>query len=429
MNVLDVLNSPWALTPEALDTIREIYYARIEGRETDWLREHRAEAEARGIGGVRGSGGEDPPYQNVNGVAVVPLQGVIAQRMNLFSAISGGTSSQLFAQAVRMAAEDPMVDAIVLSIDSPGGTVAGTPEAAAAVRAAREVKPVASWTDNQMASAAYWIGSAANEVYISSGVTTVGSIGVVATHKDISGAEAQRGVKTTEIVAGKYKRIASNYEPLSDAGKASIQEYVNYLYSVFVGQVAENRGASIEKVLTKMADGRAFTGSQAVDAGLADGVATLDEVMAKVRDKAAERRATTQREKFAMLTAEQVRNEHAAVARELEQAGAAAERTRIRAIQDAALPGHEALVATLIESGVSAGDAALQIMAAEKAKVTAAGTGRSADAQRPVDHAAPKTEQAAELTREQKAAKASEHAAANKVDFVTAYQQLFPGER
>ena len=83
-------------------------------------------------------------------------------------------------------------------------------------------------------------------------------------------------MKTTEIFAGKYKRIASSHHPFTEAGQQYIQDMVDYLYSVFVGEVANQRGTDTETVFKNMADGRVFIGQQAVSAGLVDGVATLD---------------------------------------------------------------------------------------------------------------------------------------------------------
>ena len=100
-------------------------------------------------------------------------------------------------------------------------------------------------------------------------------------HVDISGAEKQAGVKTTEITAGKYKRVASQYGPLTEDGRSDIQSKVDYIYSVFVDDVARNRGVDAAMVVKNMADGRVFIGRQAVDAGLVDGVATLEEIVAR----------------------------------------------------------------------------------------------------------------------------------------------------
>jgi signal peptide peptidase SppA len=218
-----------------------------------------------------------------DGVAILPIDGVIAKRMNMFTQISGGTSTQLAAQALQQAINDPAVHSIVLSIDSPGGTVDGTQALANAVLKARDSgKAIVTLGDGCMCSAAYWIGSAAQAVYIADSTTQVGSIGVVASHIDVSGAQASQGVKTTEISAGKYKRIASQYGPLTKDGRQSIQDNLDYTYSLFVNAVAKNRNVSGATVLANMADGRVFTGKQAIDAGLVDGIETLDSLISRL---------------------------------------------------------------------------------------------------------------------------------------------------
>jgi len=198
--------------------------------------------------------------------------------MNMFSKISGGVSTELIGRDFTQAMNDPNVKSIVFYIDSPGGSVDGTQELARMVMSARGKKEVVAYTDGMMASASYWIGSAADKVYISGDTTQVGSIGVVAQHVDVSKAEEKMGVKTTEIVAGKYKRVASQYGPLTEEGKSALQEAVDYIYSAFVNDVAMFRGVSVEKALS-MADGKVFMGKQAIDAGLADGVKSLPDLI------------------------------------------------------------------------------------------------------------------------------------------------------
>jgi capsid assembly protease len=274
MNVLDVINAPWAIMPAKLLEIQRVYLDRSSG-----LQQSIAAIEAS-----RGAplDNQRKPYTVTDGVAVIALDGIIAKRMNLFTQISGGTSSELAGQDLRSALADPSVKSIILSIDSPGGTVDGTQALSDQVRAARQVKPIVTLASGVMASAAYWIGSAAQAVYIAEGTTITGSIGVVASHVDVSQAEAREGVKTTEIYAGKFKRIASTYSPLTDAGRQAIQDQVDYTYSLFVGDVAKNRGTSIEAVLQKMADGKIFIGQQGLEAGLVDGVTTLEALIAKL---------------------------------------------------------------------------------------------------------------------------------------------------
>lgn len=282
MNVADIVSSPWAITPAMFSEIQAIYARHARGERVDLatLEERAGKKFANGRSDLRVE----------NGVAIVALQGVLAKRMNLFMQISGGTSTQIAGDQLAAAAADPSVHTILLHIDSPGGTVDGTEELANQVAAARSRKRVIALADGSMMSAAYWIGSAADRVLISSGTTLTGSIGVVATHIDVSKREEMMGVKTTEITAGKYKRIASEHEPLSKDGRAYLQSHVDALYSVFVDAVAKNRGRSVEQILEKMADGRTFVGRQAIDAGLVDGVASFGEIL---RGSFTERSATS----------------------------------------------------------------------------------------------------------------------------------------
>lgn len=274
MKVIDVLDSPWAIIPEKLAEIREIYATHLRGEKIDI-----AAVEAR-IGKPLNNGHEG--YSVSGGTAIIPIDGVISKKMNLFTQISGGASTQLIQQDLAEAMDDPEVHSILLAIDSPGGTVDGTQALADQVFAARGKKPIVALADGMMASAAYWIGSAADEVYTSGDTTAVGSIGVVAQHTDYSQREHAAGIKVTEIAAGKYKRIVSDHEPLSVEGRASIQEKVDHLYSVFVENVARHRGVDPEKVAGKMADGKLFLGKQAVKVGLVDGVSTQAAIVARL---------------------------------------------------------------------------------------------------------------------------------------------------
>lgn len=406
--LLDLLTAPWAIVPEKLLDIQAIYAAHLRGERSD-------------IAAIEAAAGKqlenDPQgYTVEDGVAVVPLVGVIAKRANLFQQISGGASHQLFARDMRAALADPNVSAILVEIDSPGGTADGTQLAAQAVAAARGVKPVAALADGTMASAAYWIGAWADEVFAVDTTTQLGSIGVVATHVDVSRAEQMLGRKTTEIVAGQYKRIASAYAPLSEAGRASLQQTVDDLYGIFVQQVADARNRSVETVLASMADGRMFMGQQAVAAGLADGVASRDDILNALRKRAQRgdrsyfnpypqntpvRHPPRGQKTAALLTgsisAAQIAAarkdspmadstmtvnvevtpatiagaftaEHPAAAAVLRAEGAAAERQRIADVRAQSLSGHEALIERLAMDGKTTGpEAAVAVLNAERA--------------------------------------------------------------
>jgi len=272
MRILDVLNSPWAIVPAKLSEITEIYATHLRGEKID------VKALEAKLGQPLAN--EQRDYEIIDGVAVIGVEGVLAKRMNLFSQISGGASTELIGRDLRAALADSRVHAILLNVDSPGGAVDGTQTLADAVYNARGVKPVVAFADGMMASAAYWIGSAAQEIYISGDTVMSGSIGVAMQHVDYSRYEEKVGIKTTDIYAGKYKRIASSSAPLSEEGRATLQTMVDQLYTVFVDNVARNRGTDTETVLKDMADGRLFVGRAAIDAGLVDGVSTFDALIA-----------------------------------------------------------------------------------------------------------------------------------------------------
>lgn len=396
MNITDVLTAPWAIEPGKLLELQAIYSAHVRGEKIDI-----AAVEQR-LG--RPLANDQRNYEIVDGVAIIPIEGVVAKKMNMFSQISGGASSQLARASLDQANSDPAVHSIILSIDSPGGTVDGTQILADAIRASRDGKPTVTLGGGTMASAAYWFGCAASAVYIADSTTSVGSIGIVASHVDVSGAEAARGVKTTEISAGKYKRVASQYGPLSDDGRQSIQDQLDYMYSLFVGSVAANRGASVDVVLRDMAEGRIFIGQQAVDAGLVDGIITLDALVAKLnQERSPSGRAPTPHRagparspnpsttpKGSSMNREEIEAQHPALAAELRAEGAASERARIQAVEGQTIAGHEALIASMKFDGKStAGDAAMAVLAAEQQSRAAHVAAAKNEAPTPVPLAAP----------------------------------------
>jgi ClpP class serine protease len=267
----------------------------------------------------------------------------------------------------------------------------------------------------------------------------VGSIGVVASHKDISGAEDKAGIKTTEIYAGQFKRIASSYAPLTDSGRQSIQDQVDYTYSLFVSAVASQRGVSEEKVLKSMADGRVFQGQQAIDAGLVDGVSTLDALVAQLnsdrpggqstQSRAGVAQPTQTKPKGQAMNADEIASAHPEAAAALRAQGADAERARIQAVDGQAIPGHEALIKTLMFDGTSgAGEAAVAVLAAEKQTRSAMATALAKDAPTPLPAAAAPSVTVsanAEPSRAELHEKTVAHMAANPTaDYVTAFKAV-----
>ena len=198
--VAECLATPWALMPERLHALASVVTRWSVGNaaDPDTLKQIEIDRVAREI--RRASSAAPSP----GGIAVLPLYGVITQRGNMVDAVSGPgmTSTQQFSAALRELVADKSVSQILIDIDSPGGSVYGVGELADEIIAARAQKPVVAIANSLAASAAYWIGCAANEFYVTPG-GEVGSIGVWQAHQDFSRALDEAGVTTTLISAGK----------------------------------------------------------------------------------------------------------------------------------------------------------------------------------------------------------------------------------
>jgi signal peptide peptidase SppA len=272
-NVLKfVAEHPWAILPATLDVIVEVLTLRAEGRMfTD------EEIQAR----IGAAAPTRSVARSVGTVAVLPLYGVIAPRMNAMTQMSGGTSVQAFIASLRQAIESPDVSAVVIHADTPGGSVFGIEEGAAAIRDARGPKPIIAVADSLAASAGYWLVSQADEI-IASPSSQLGSIGVMAVHVDTSAAEEKAGIKTNIITTAKFKAEAAPGLPLSDEARQALQDMAGGYHRAFVADVARGRGVSRAAVESGFGEGRLMAAADAVRAGLADGVGTLDQVIARL---------------------------------------------------------------------------------------------------------------------------------------------------
>lgn len=265
-----VFETPWAITEAKYRAICALIETRAAGL-------HIPQAE---IDAVRAAA-PAPSRPGGGAVAVIPVFGVLAQRLNLMSEMSGGTSTEMLAASLRQALADETVGSIVLNIDSPGGSVYGVAELADIVYSARGQKPVVAVANSLAASAAYWLASQADEVVVTpSG--QAGSIGVFACHFDESGAYAQEGIVPTLISAGRYKTEGNAYEPLTDEARQSIQAEVNYYYDMFTAAVARGRGVKAAEVRAGFGEGRVVNARDAVRLGMADRVATLDDTIQRL---------------------------------------------------------------------------------------------------------------------------------------------------
>ncbi|WP_279483417.1 S49 family peptidase [Aureimonas sp. SK2] len=268
--LLAVASEIWAMQPEKLEAMIAFLALQAEGAKFD-----AAEIEAR----ISPQMSSDVARRE-GAVAILPLRGVVANRMNMFSSISGGTSNEAFGAAMREAVADDRVNAIVLDVDSPGGTVQGTEELSSLIHSLRGQKPIVAQVNATAASAAYWIASAADEVVMTP-TGWVGSIGAMTVHDDISAALERAGVKRTVIKSAEGKNEAPPHLPLSDEARAQLEAQCAFFDKMFVDRVASNRGVSTAVVRSDFGKGRMVIGADAVRAGMADRIATMDETLAR----------------------------------------------------------------------------------------------------------------------------------------------------
>jgi len=222
------------------------------------------------------------PSPPASGVAVVPITGDIHFRSDLFDELFGIESSvQTITSRFRQALASADVEAIVLAVDSPGGTVDGVDELAAEIRAARGTKPIIAQAAPLMASAAFWLASAADEI-VAMPSSRIGSVGVVMIHQEISRMAEADGVTTTIIRSNPDKLGVSRFEPLSEDAKAQLQEMANEFGRMFNAALADGRGVSLAKVETDFGRGRVFLAREALQRGMIDRIGTLDETVARV---------------------------------------------------------------------------------------------------------------------------------------------------
>jgi signal peptide peptidase SppA len=281
--VSEFLTTPWALMPERLQAMTAVLtrWSSDEPPSDETLFQVNADRV------LRDTRKQFAAANAGAGIAVLPLYGVVTQRGNMVDDISGpgSTSTQKFTSALRQVLADDTVGQILIDIDSPGGSVYGVAELATEIVKARAQKPVVAVANSLAASAAYWIGCSAGEFYVTPG-GEVGSIGVWQAHFDYSKALEEEGVKPTLISAGKFKVEGNPYVPLDPEAQAFMQSRVDDYYNAFIKAVAKGRGVSVADVRDGMGEGRVLGADAALAAKMVDGVATFDDVLAKMQKAA-----------------------------------------------------------------------------------------------------------------------------------------------
>jgi signal peptide peptidase SppA len=240
-----LLNKPLMIAPQSLETLSS---------DGEWFEKTN----------------DDVTHIDYDGIAVVPIRGLLSKSFNVWNAMWGTTSYDDIEIIVEGALEDPNVKSILLDIDSPGGEVSGLFDLVDFIYESRSIKPIYAIANDYAFSAAYAIASAASKIFVNR-TSGVGSIGVIATHIDQSAYDKKEGIKYTTIFAGDRKNDLSLHEPISDEAISDLQKEVDRLYKMFIDLVARNRNISTAQIRATQA--ALYYGADSLSLGLADEVA------------------------------------------------------------------------------------------------------------------------------------------------------------
>ncbi|MCX6878202.1 MAG: S49 family peptidase, partial [Verrucomicrobia bacterium] len=224
--------------------------------------------------------GQSSPLLSVeDGIGVVAIEGPMMRKPDVFARVLfSATDSNMIGDAIREAGQRDDIKAVFLDIDSPGGTVADTPELAATAASINERKPVYAFSSGLMASAAYWVASQARAIYATPSAQ-VGSIGVVQAVIDDTAALDAEGIKVEVFSVGKYKAMGALGTPLTDDQRDLIRSNLAENAQEFHAAVLA-RGRSIP---AEAMEGQTFSGRQAQRFNLAGTVPDRAEAMRRLR--------------------------------------------------------------------------------------------------------------------------------------------------
>ena len=200
-------------------------------------------------------------------IAVIPVKGSIEAEKSSF--VTELSSSEI-AEKVQQAAEDQSISAILLDIDSPGGSIVATKQIVAAVQEAKKSKKVVAWIGDLGASGAYYV-AAAGDYIIADADSLTGSIGVVSIVANIEELLKKYGVKVRVLKEGENKAMGSMFEEMDAEQLEIMQEILSSAFKHFKADIIKFRGERLNRAdFERLSDGRILSGEQALDAGLID---------------------------------------------------------------------------------------------------------------------------------------------------------------
>ena len=215
-------------------------------------------------------------------VAVVYVEGAIQSGESSGPFASGGAYSDQIVRWLQRAERDPAVKAVVLRVDSPGGGVTASDEIRNQIVKLKATKPVVASMGSLAASGGYYVSAPATKI-VTNETTLTGSIGVITVVPNLEGLMEKLGIGATVFTSGPHKDETAGLRPLTEADRKILQDMVDEAFDRFVSIVSEGRAMSKEAV-RKLADGRIYTGRQALELGLADRVGDLPEAIQLAAD-------------------------------------------------------------------------------------------------------------------------------------------------
>lgn len=267
---------PWVITPAMHRTISDVVSDHISGKA------HSPGGRAEMFPEQEDDTSDEMYSVDSHGIATVNVIGVVGKRLSSFEKMSGATDIEDFTAALNVAVNDSNVRAVLITFDTPGGSVAGIPEAAQQIRIASKKKPVCAFVDGLCCSAGYWLASQVDAIFATES-SEVGSIGVYQAFLDQSRNYEMEGYKVELFTTGEYKGMGISGRPLTDAQRDDIQDGVNKVFAWFQRDVRFTRSIPDEDMR-----GQTWFAQDAKGRGLIEYVGTksdaLEELKARIKE-------------------------------------------------------------------------------------------------------------------------------------------------
>jgi len=381
----------WAVMPDTLKAIDNFLESNLQSKinPKDFHLEDMINNEkSLLVGGKRHSDERLSSVRLFDNVAILPVYGALFPRASLMS-LSGGTDVQTLSNQYQILLDDSSISAIILDVDSPGGTVVNTGEFSKLLFSSRGIKRTVTFYSGYGASSGFHIGSSTGESY-GAPFSVLGSIGVMSILRDESKKDENEGVVTKTIISSQSP--LKNTELENNEALQARQTLVNDMAEVFINDVARNRGVTADIVKATFGRGGVMIAEKALKVGMIDGVTTMHELIAELRTDNSNNNNKPPEGEFMSLTIEQLKADHkdiyTAVFNEGKTVGitegktlgiAEGTETAHQRIQDieaktAGIPGAETVLKDAkFDASISAGDVALKVLAHQQTEMKAKG--------------------------------------------------------